>query len=182
MYTQHSDGGLAAELWTVRFGVSEDCDEPARHRPLAPELLYRIEGTGKGTVMFTGASVSPDRTKLLLMMENDGWAHHYILDLATKEVRQVTFGECEDFAHAGDSAKWLPDGSGFLYSSNKDVVDQRHIYRYSLEMGESGDLVSPGPTRWLTSLPTGGWLSSIVTSLGTETCGCPARAGKTRPR
>lgn len=156
MYTQHSDGGLAAELWTVRFGVSEDCDEPARHRPLAPELLYRIEGTGKGTVMFTGASVSPDRTKLLLMMENDGWAHHYILDLATKEVRQVTFGECEDFAHAGDSAKWLPDGSGFLYSSNKDVVDQRHIYRYSLEMGESVKIIGiPGTNSLVNISPDG---------------------------
>jgi dipeptidyl aminopeptidase/acylaminoacyl peptidase len=173
MFTQHVDGGLAAELRTVKFVApvgdgdgggdgdrdddgAHDGDKPTRDRVLTPELLYRIEGTGRGPVMFTGGSVSPDRTKLLLMMENDGWAHYYILDLATKEARQVTFGQCEDFAHAGDSAKWLPDGSGFLYASNRDGLDQRHIYRYSLETGESVKIIDlPGTNSLVNISPDG---------------------------
>jgi len=179
MYSQHTDGGLAAELWTIKLAATEGpgddsgrragsgtgagadddhCNEPARG-PLTPELLYRIEGSGRGTVMFTGGTVSPDRTKLLLMMENDGWAHYYILDLATREVRQVTFGECEDFAHAGDSAKWLPDGSGFLYASNKDAIDQRHIFRYSLETGESVKIIDLPGTNSLVSISPDGRLA-----------------------
>lgn len=150
MYTQHTDGGLAAELWTVRF----QGDGPPK-----PELLYRIEGSGRGTVMFPGGHLSPDRTKLLLMMENDGWAHHYILDLSTREVRQVTFGECEDIAHAGDSPKWLPDGSGFLYASNKDALDERHIYRYSLETGESVKIVGLPGTNSMVRISSDGRLA-----------------------
>ena len=93
------------------------------------------------------------------MMENDGWAHYYILDLATKEARQVTFGQCEDFAHAGDSAKWLPDGSGFLYASNRDGLDQRHIYRYSLETGESVRIIDLSGTNSLVNISPDGRLA-----------------------
>ncbi len=45
---------------------------------------------------------------MLLLLENDGWAHYYTLDLATKELKQLTFGKCEDSAHAGDFAVWRP--------------------------------------------------------------------------
>ncbi len=166
MFTQHADGGLAAELRTVKFAAPDGdgdsdrhSDKPKRDRVPAPELLYRIQGTGRGPVMFTGGAVSPDRTKLLLMMENNGWAHYYILDLATKAVRQVTFGQCEDFAHAGDSAQWLPDGSGFLYASNKDGLDQRHIYRYSLATGESVKVISLPGTNSLVSVSPDGRLA-----------------------
>ena len=76
MFTQHVDGGLAAELRTVKFVApvgdgdgggdgdrdddgAHDGDKPTRDRVLTPELLYRIEGTGRGPVMFTGGRCRP---------------------------------------------------------------------------------------------------------------------------
>ncbi len=137
LFTQATVSGMTADIKTMRI--------PAPNAVAAPEILLHVEGTGKGPVMFASGSVSPDGKMLQLLLENDGWAHHYLLDFATKGLKQVTFGQCEDFAHAGDSAVWLSDGSGFLYASNRNAADQRHIFRYSIETGQSVEVIGlPG--------------------------------------
>ncbi len=105
------------------------------------EVLMHLKGSGKGTLLSTKALPSPDRSKVLFLLENDGFAHHYVMDRVKSSFRQVTFGECEDFGHAGDEAVWLPDSSGFLYSSNKDARGQRHIFRHCLDTGTDEKII-----------------------------------------
>ncbi len=136
----------SADLYTLEFSGSK------------PEvkLLLHEEGNGKGPVFFTSAIPSPDGTKVLLMREDDGWAHHYILDRADGSLKQVTFGNCEDFGHAGDSAKWLADSKAFLFSSNRDDLGQRHIYRHNIETGKDEKIIGlPGTNSLVKISPDG---------------------------
>lgn len=118
-------------------------------RPLLREM-YRIEGTGKGPIMFTQLLVSPDRSKLLFLLENDGWAHYYVMDteIALKgapesqnALRQVTFGHHEDFGHAGDQAAWWPDSKSFVYASNRKSRGERHLFRHYLDSDLDEEMV-----------------------------------------
>jgi len=118
--------GTSADLYTLV--LSGDKTEVT--------LLRRIEGNGRGPVFFTGALPSPDRTKSLLLLEDDGYAHYYVLDRSDGGIKQVTFGKCEDFAHASDTARWLPDSRSFLYASNRDSAGERHIFRHDLDTGK----------------------------------------------
>lgn len=130
---------------------------PATHQ------VYYIQGTGKGTIMEGQATLSPDRSKLLFLLENDGWAHYYLAEVSdvlrccgtddqspsgthgSLNVRQLTFGEHEDFGHAGDAAAWWPDSRSFVYASNRDSRGERHLFRYYLDSGVNEKIVGlPG--------------------------------------
>ncbi|HHY17719.1 MAG TPA: S9 family peptidase [Firmicutes bacterium] len=128
-----------------------------------PEIrvLMHLEGSGKGTLLSTRALPSPDRSKVLFLLENDGFAHYYVLDRACEELRQVTFGRCEDFGHAGDQAVWCLDSSGFLYSSNKDAVGQRHIFRHCLDTGTCETVIGLPGTNSMAKLSCTGKIAFV---------------------
>jgi len=108
-------------------------------------LLRRLEGNGRGPTLSTKALPSPDKSKVLFLLEDDRWAHYYILDGQEQSFKQVTFGHCEDFGHAGDSPCWWPDSASFIYSTNEDSRGERHIFRHYLDSGTDQKIIDlPG--------------------------------------
>lgn len=125
--------------------------------------VFTIRGTGRGPVMFTELVISPDRSKLLFLLENDGWAHWYVVDreavlrgCAGEKLRQVTCGEWEDFGHAGDRAAFWPDSRSFVYASNRKRRGERQLFRHHLDSGKDEEIVSlPGQNTMPKISPTG---------------------------
>lgn len=151
VFTRPRPSGMSAEVVTMKI--------PAHGSLPVLETILQVEGTEKGPIMFASGTPSPDRTMILLMLENDGWAHHYIFDLATRELRQTTFGQCEDFAHAGDSAVWLRDSSGFLFASNRNAPDQRQIFRYDKKTDACAEVIGLSGTNSMVSISPDGRLA-----------------------
>ena len=132
--------GTTADFYTLAIPAIDG--QGAKPEPTA---FRHVEGTSKGPVFATSAFPSPDGSKTLFMLEDDGYAHYYLLDRTTGDFTQVTFGECEDFAHANDHAEWLPGSKAFLYASNKESAGGRRIHRNNLDSGTDEEIISlPG--------------------------------------
>lgn len=100
------------------------------------QVFYSVPGDGLGSLLSVGAIPSPDGRTLLFLMENDGWAHLYAYDRYAQQMKQLTFGECEDFAHAGDGPQWSPSGTKVLFSSNRGNLHERHLFVLDMATGE----------------------------------------------
>ncbi|MDP2872046.1 MAG: alpha/beta fold hydrolase [Bacillota bacterium] len=105
-------------------------------------LLFRTTGEGKGSGIGGPPAPSPDGRHALLLLEEDGWAHHYLYSRDTGRLEQVTFGECEDFGHAGDEPAWSPDGRSVVYSSNRAALSYRHLWLLDIGTKTSRQLTS----------------------------------------
>jgi dipeptidyl aminopeptidase/acylaminoacyl peptidase len=103
-------------------------------------LLFRSTGDGKGPQWTSPPAVSPDGGQALVLLEEDGWAHHYLYSRDGDRLEQVTFGECEDFGHAGDEAVWSPDGLTVVYSSNRANLSHRHLWQLDIATRASRQL------------------------------------------
>lgn len=144
VFVRPEDGGTSARVMLL---------DTEKENPQLREV-YRIKGSGRGPVLFTQLVVSPDRSKLLFLLENDGWAHYYVMDreaalkggqCSQSALKQVTFGNYEDFGHAGDQAAWWPDSGSFVYASNRKSRGERHLFRHYLDSGLDEEIVSlPG--------------------------------------
>ena len=98
------------------------------------EMIYRQEAKGTpGSLRVSGAWADPDAQKIVFLSEDDGWAHLYLLCLESREMEQLTFGECEDFGHMGDRPQWSPDGRFICYSSNRGCSGQRQLWLFDVE-------------------------------------------------
>lgn len=95
----------------------------------------------KGGLRFSAAYPNPLGTLILLMLENDGWLHHYLYDIEKETLTQVTNGSCEDFGTAGDEPCWSPDGTQFAFASNKNNLIQRHIWVYDVHQRQATKVV-----------------------------------------
>lgn len=112
----------------------------ARFTPLV-ETIYTLCDAQRKLGFTHSASVQPNGKGILFHSEADGFLHHYYYDLSTKTMVQKTFGLCEDYGQAGDQISWSPDGSTFLYASNRNHPIERHIWHHDLN-GEERCLVS----------------------------------------
>ncbi|MFK0248199.1 serine hydrolase [Amycolatopsis azurea] len=95
--------GAGAPVWSpdggqIAFSAAVDLagDEPAPNAPVVADRLdFKADGAG-----------------LIKTIRK----HLHVLDVVTKEVRQVTFGDW----HAGDPA-WSPDGTHLAFSAGRDA-------------------------------------------------------------
>lgn len=122
----------------AQIGVATRLQVEVKH------VLRDAEPERKGALRFGGALPSPTGEHLLISSERDGWLHHYLYDVKQDSLTQVTFGQCEDFGHAGDQPQWSPDGSKFVYASNRNHRVERQLWVYD---------VSKGCEELVTSLP-----------------------------
>jgi dipeptidyl aminopeptidase/acylaminoacyl peptidase len=133
----HNMGG-DVDFYLVSFSPAQ-----AEHgAPPSPHVrrICQAPGDGRGPALMGTAAPSPDGTQILLLLENDGYAHHYLYSLETGGLEQVTFGECEDFGHAGDEAAWTPDGNRVVFASNRGDSGCRHLWALEVSTGELAQL------------------------------------------
>jgi len=134
-FAKHQEYGKEADL--MLLGISN------AHTII--KTIMHLKGSGKGPLLSTTSIPSPDGTKALFLLEDTGFAHYYMYDRGSGEVEQVTFGECEDFAHADDYAVWREDSSSFVYSSNRQSQGERRIYEHRLASGKDVEIIAlPG--------------------------------------
>lgn len=134
-FANRQNYGRSADLMMLNIGAEDT----------SLSTIMRLEGSGKGPLLSTKCAPSPDQTKGLLLLEDTGFAHYYVYDRRNGNVKQVTFGESEDYGHAGDYAVWCLDSSGFVYSSNKRSKGERQIYKHSLDTREELEIIGlPG--------------------------------------
>jgi len=161
-YGVSAQGGMAKDFYRVDLAFDSGAAEGARDykaigvpTPLhpRPELVYTArDATGRGTARMLDFSIGPQGRRVLLHLEDDGWYHHYLLDVGSGKAQQLTFGQCEDLAHAGDAVAWSPDGARFIYASNRNSPRERHLWLYDLEAGAEVKLlefpVTNAQPRW----------------------------------
>jgi dipeptidyl aminopeptidase/acylaminoacyl peptidase len=73
--------------------------------------------------------------RLIFPSEKDGWAHLYSISANGGEVTALTPGEFEV-----DSAALSPDRSSIVFSSNRNDVDRRHLWRVNVSGGPAQQL------------------------------------------
>lgn len=82
------------------------------------------------------AVIRPGAQDILFGSDRDGFLHHYLLNLKSMELKQLTFGNCEDYAQAGDRIVWDHEGKTYLYASNRKNRVERHIWQLDPESGQ----------------------------------------------
>jgi len=114
------DGTRLAFIMSVaepEEGMGRQLEKPANaewSRPLhvTTRVEYRVDGVGNKPV---------------------GRDHLFLVDIRTRELRQVTFGDCDD----DGPLAWSPDASSLIFSAFRDQVlspapRPSHIYRLAL--------------------------------------------------
>ena len=129
--------GTSAEYYMVSF-ASDGPDSTLKAG--TPKLFHTIKGDGRGNVYSTAAYPSPDGKTVLFLLENDDWAHLYAYCRTTGEMKQITFGEHEDFGYAGDAPDWSPDSARVVFASNKGDLHERHLWILDFAAGETKQL------------------------------------------
>ncbi|MFP4456639.1 MAG: alpha/beta fold hydrolase [Clostridia bacterium] len=97
------------------------------------ELIVSGREENQRGAFYTSVTPNMKRKELLFGLELDGFYHHYKYDLESKDLTQLTEGNCEDLGQMGDSISVSPDGSKFVYASNKTHRIQRQLFEYNLE-------------------------------------------------
>jgi dipeptidyl aminopeptidase/acylaminoacyl peptidase len=110
-------------------------EEAARASVQAPE--YTIEQF-MGNTSLGGLSFSPDGSKILVSSDESGVFNAYVYPVDGGEPTQLTHSTGDAVLAEG----WLPDGEGFLYSSDVGGNELDHVYVHRGE-GEPLDL-TPG--------------------------------------
>lgn len=100
------------------------------------KVFHSHPGEGLGSILSVTAHPSPGGRHLLFLMETDGWAHLHLYDREPGEMRQLTHGQCEDFAHAGDTPQWSPLGTKIVYASSRGDLHQRHLFLLDITTGQ----------------------------------------------
>jgi dipeptidyl aminopeptidase/acylaminoacyl peptidase len=118
--------GTEAELFMI--DVEQPADGTCTARVHEPRSIYYVHTDGLGNLLPLSMKPSPDGKIIAMLLENDGWAHLYGYFRESGEMKQLTTGECEDFAHAGDEPMWSPDGKLLLFASNKGEPHERHLW------------------------------------------------------
>lgn len=139
IYAETRDIGRINDYYMAT--LQEDCQVaygdlgvPGKMTATIKHLINESREDKRGGYYFSGLCPNPQGSLILLSLELDGWLHHYLYDVAQENLKQVTFGQCEDFAQAGDVPAWSPDGTKFAYASNRGNLLQRHIWVYDVQM------------------------------------------------
>ncbi len=108
-------------------------------------VLFQEEDTRAGVFLRGPPILSPDRSRLAFPLPLDGWPHLYLLDAETGSLEQVTQGAFEDTGTVNDSPRWLDDQT-LVFSTNRNGLEERDIYRVNTATGEVDPVVQSAGT------------------------------------
>ncbi|WP_435155248.1 prolyl oligopeptidase family serine peptidase [Haladaptatus sp. DFWS20] len=139
VFDQRGEGGRVRRIATVEPETSERT------------VLTREIDRERGVVSQGAPEVSPDGTRIALILPLDGWDHVHVVDTETGDRTQLTDGTFEDKGVADGTPQWMDDGT-LAFSSNRNDSGQRQLFSVTLD-GEvtplvetSGTNVSPRPS------------------------------------
>jgi dipeptidyl aminopeptidase/acylaminoacyl peptidase len=113
-------------------GTEEVLERETSHRGLKTEITPVASPTG-------------DAIAYTLLV--DGWSHVVVRDFARGTRTVALPGAHEDVGHAGDQPRFSPCGRYVAFSSNKEALQQRHIWRYDRESGKALQLTTEAGTQ-----------------------------------
>ncbi|MFO8060355.1 MAG: alpha/beta fold hydrolase, partial [Bacillota bacterium] len=151
LYVRSSDRNTVREFCVLTFppdAADAQKKVAGENRTSAPstievdeEVIYRQEARGTpGPLWVSGAWAEPERGRILLISEDDGWAHLYLYDPDAGTMEQMTSGQCEDFGHMGDEPCWSPRGRHVCYSSNRGSSGERQLWILDADEGSTHQL------------------------------------------
>jgi dipeptidyl aminopeptidase/acylaminoacyl peptidase len=121
-YTERSREFFSGKLKLITFD-----DERGRAKGL-PAELYTAKPDRGGAWAIDKVAWSPDGQTLAFTLQDSGWDKIYRLAVSGGEPKQLTRGESEDF-----TPSYSPDGKSLAILSNRDSLEERHIWIVPLD-------------------------------------------------
>ncbi len=84
--------------------------------------------------------MSPTEDKFIMIRNPDGWNHIWLVDINARTSKQLTQGEFEDSFPA-----WSPDGSQIIFASNRETLEERHLFTMNSNGGSLKKLTDNYP-------------------------------------
>ena len=143
-----------------------------------PAIFSHDLATGaRKTVAYYGGSsmspaVSPDRSKVAMILSKDGWMDLYVADADGKNLKRLTKTPEDE-----SSPCWSPDGKWICFASK--IKERRALCKVSVNGGpvqviSVGGLPSPSEPDWS---PDGKWIAFTIQRGDFEICVVPAAGG-----
>lgn len=143
-----------------------------------PAIFSHDLATGaRKTVAYYGGSsispaVSPDRTRVAMILSKDGWMDLYVADADGKNLKRLTKTKEDE-----SSPCWSPDGKWICFAAK--VKERRSLCKIPAGGGavqtiSVGGLPNPSEPDWS---PDGKWIAFTIQRGGFEICVVPANGG-----
>jgi dipeptidyl aminopeptidase/acylaminoacyl peptidase len=133
-YTERSREFFSGKLKLLAF-------DPATGRSTgAPRELYTARTDRGGAWAIDKVSWSPDGQTLAFVLQDSGWEKVYLLSSQGGTPRQLTRGESEDYA-----PEFSPDGKFIAIASNRNHLEERHIWIVPVDGSAPHQLADLGP-------------------------------------
>ncbi|MEM7739142.1 MAG: DPP IV N-terminal domain-containing protein, partial [Deinococcota bacterium] len=130
---------------------------PSEKRPLTAEDLFKFQ-------MIDDPQVSPDGTQVAFVKtwldetQNSYRANIFVMDLASKATRQLTYGEQQD-----TRPRWSPDGQVIVYFASVDGSSQDATQDVAPNVAPASDFLDKLPQ--LHIIPSSGGTAAVLTDL-----------------
>ncbi|MCP4724856.1 MAG: S9 family peptidase [bacterium] len=102
-------GGNGREFWVINPKTREE------------EKIF--EEFDEFTLDSSQPMMSPTEDRFIMIRNPDGWNHIWLVDINAKTSKQLTQGEFEV-----SYPEWSPDGSKIIFASNRETLEERHLF------------------------------------------------------
>lgn len=129
-----------------------------------PEMIYENVGNvGHEVSRAVNPGFTPDGKKIVVILDEDGFRNPYVIDVTTKECRQLIKGNFESFP----VVEFTRDSRYLFVLSDREDPSMSSIYKVSLETGEMTRTGKPGGMHRSSAVSKDGkWMASVFGNWG----------------